>query len=141
MTSVTTDAYDRNRQRDLAWVEAFAGLSRVAATLSVRLRAVHEVDQSAAAAAAVPSPTNERARPAQRPATARLPRGGFGPRQQSVLALGGLDAEMGLAAAEVANAIGSTASNTHKLLVGLEGLGALERVPDERPVHWRRSQA
>jgi len=57
-----------------------------------------------------------------------------------VLALGGLDGELGLAAGDVANAIGLTPPNAHKLLTGLEGLGALERVPVERPLRWRRGR-
>jgi DNA-binding IclR family transcriptional regulator len=58
-----------------------------------------------------------------------------------VLSLGGLDAELGLSAGEVAAAIGLSAPNSHKLLAGLEALDALERVPDERPIRWRRDQA
>lgn len=130
---MTSEPSDRDRQRDLAWAEAFAGLSRVAATLSVRLRAVHEPGAPAAAEQPAVRAGDGQVRP-------RLPRGGFGFRQQAVLALGGLDGELGLAAADVANAIGLTSPNAHKLLAGLEGLGALERVPDERPLRWRRGR-
>lgn len=76
---MTSEPEDRARQRDLAWAEAFAGLSRVAATLSVRLRAVHEPDAPAAAGA--PSLDEQpAARAGDDAGRSRLSRGGFGPR-------------------------------------------------------------
>lgn len=134
-TSVTSNSPETARRRDLAWAEALAGLSRVAVTLSVRLRQIHELEQGEAPE----PPTAEPNRPSGGGGQARPPRGGFGPRQQAVLVLRGLDKTLGLAATEVANAIGVTAPNAHKLLTGLERLGALERVANERPARWRRA--
>ena len=119
--------------------EALSGLARVAVTLSGRLRDLHSSEDDSPAA-----PPGRRA--ASTPAasvTTRAtptPRGGFGPRQQAVLALRGLDNDVGLAASEVATAVGLSASNSTTLLNSLVKLEALERVPDERPIRWRRAR-
>jgi hypothetical protein len=120
------------KARDLAWAEAFAGLARVSSTLATRLRQIHE-----------DAPTEEvEVPPESSPAPAkqtRLPRGGFGPRQQQVLALTGLDTAEGVSVADVSAAFGWKRSNTHNLMTRLEELGALQRMPDERPTRWQRA--
>ena len=127
---------ERARGRDLAWAEALTGLARVAVTLSGRLREPHSADRPAVPdGAAVGAPP---AAPTAAVSSGRL-RGGFGPRQQAVLGLRGLDSELGLASSEVARAVGLSASNSTTLLNGLTKLEALERVPGERPTRWRRA--
>lgn len=137
ITVIQGGTVTEQRARDLAWAEALVGLARVAATLSTRLRAIHAdtagdglgEDREGGRATEVTA------------AVSRVPRGGLGPRQEAVLALGGLDAEPGMTTGEIATAVGSARTNTHKLLVRLEDLGALERMPDERPARWRRAVA
>ena len=94
--------------------EALAGLGRVVVTLSGRLRDLHR--EPAAELPEGEAPTADTAEAARQAAT---PRGGFGPRQQAVLALRGLDSELGLAASDVATAVGLSASNSTTLLNGL----------------------
>lgn len=65
----------------------------------------------------------------------------LGARQAAVLSLSGLDAELGLAARDVADALGLAPPNATNLLKRLEGHGKLTRVPDERPARWRRPDA
>lgn len=71
---------------------------------------------------------------------ADVPRGGLGPRQLAVLALGGFDSPAGLSAADVETATGLQRPNVHKLLQRPTELGHLEQVPDERPARWRRAR-
>ena len=125
------------RARDLAWAEAFAGLARVSATLSTRLRQIHAESTDAAGSSGEEPSALERPRPA--PGRARQPKGGFGPRQQTLLALGGLDLPEGLSAPEVAASLGWARSNAHGVMTRLEELGALHRLPDERPARWTRA--
>lgn len=115
--------------------EALAGLGRVAVTLSGRLRELHSEPPAALTDGDASAPAATEG--AKQAAT---PRGGFGPRQQAVLALRGLDSDLGLAASDVATAVGLSASNSTTLLNGLAKLEALERVPDERPIRWRRAR-
>lgn len=61
----------------------------------------------------------------------------LGARQAAVLALPGLDADLGLSAREVADALGYAAPNATNLLKRLEAQGRLNRLPDERPARWR----
>ena len=63
---------------------------------------------------------------------------GLGPRQLTVLALGGFDIPTGLSAGDVETAIGLQRPNVHKMLQRLTELGHLVQVPDERPARWRR---
>lgn len=113
--------------RDLAFADAPLGLSRVAATLSTRLRAVHADE---------PGPPLD---PVEVPAAA-LPVVGprLGPRQLRVLEVGGLEGELGLAAADVAAAAGLTAPNASAVLKRLAELGLLVDLPGQRPARWRR---
>lgn len=122
------EAVELTRARDLAWADAFAGLSRVAAALSARLREIHDDGAAQPTAPAAP------ARPRRRTA------GPLGPRQQSVLALRGLDGVHGLSAGEVAKALDLRPQNAQTVLRGLEKTGVLEPVPDEAPRRWRRAR-
>lgn len=125
------------KARDLAWAEAFAGLARVAGTLSTRLRQIHETDgdgDGGQVDVTTEAPSRSSA------ARVRLPKGGFGPRQQEVLGLRGLDTAHGLSAPDVATSLGYSRPNAQNLLKRLEELGVLQRVPDERPARWRRAQ-
>lgn len=125
------------RARDLAWAEALAGLSRVAATLSTRLHEMHRAGAPTEGTAAGPTAAVAAVAPVR---SGRIPRGGFGPRQREVLALGGLESVHGLSAGEVGRALDIRQQNAHSTLAGLEKLGQLERVPDERPARWRRAR-
>jgi hypothetical protein len=125
---------DAQRARDLAWAEALSGLGRVALTLSSRLRSMHDAPTTSADSTVAAPPDN-----LNQPGTPPLSRSGLGQRQESVLALGGLDTESGMATTEVANAVGYARTNTHRLLGRLAEHGLLEQVPDERPVRWRRA--
>lgn len=138
LQGVTPEA-ELARGQDLAWAEALTGLARVAVTLSARLRELHSSEDAPAAPAGGTTPQAS-PKPAAGLAAA-APRGGFGPRQEAVLALSGLDSALGLAASEVATAVGLSASNSTTLLNGLAKLEALERVPAERPIRWRRARA
>ena len=62
---------------------------------------------------------------------------GLGPRQLTVLALGGFDSPAGLSAGAVETATGLQRPNVHKMLQRLTELGHLLQVPDERPARWR----
>ena len=111
--------------------DALVSIGRALTLLGTRLSAVHDEDTGSEAAAAV-EPTVS---------GANLPRGGLGPRQLAVLALGGgLETPAGLAAIDVETATGLKRPNVHKLLRRLTELGHLEQVPDERPARWRRPQ-
>jgi hypothetical protein len=131
MGNVGIERSDVARDRDLAWAEAFAGLARVASTLSTRLRQIHETPELA-------PPSPGRALSTRSPADDRGPRGGLGPRQLAVLSMLALDSELGVSASDVVKAQGWTAPNSNTVLNSLEKVGALERVPDERPIRWRR---
>lgn len=63
------------------------------------------------------------------------------PRQLAVLALGGLDTELGLAVPDVMKALNYRRPNAHTVLDRLTDLGYLERIPDEQPTRWRKPQA
>lgn len=125
---MTTEA-GRDRARDLAFAEALLGLSRVAATLSTRLRAVHaderELGHQAADSAETP--------PALPTVGPRL-----GPRQLRVLEVEGLESELGLSAADVADAAALMAPNATVALKRLAELGYLVQVDGQRPARWRR---
>lgn len=110
--------------------DALVSVGRALTLLGTRLAAVHDED------------TGEESPLAVDPAAlgAELPRGGLGPRQLAVLALGGLDTPVGLAAVDVETATGLQRPNVHKLLQRLTELGHLEQVPEERPTRWRRPQ-
>jgi hypothetical protein len=69
---------------------------------------------------------------------AAVPRGGLGPRQLAVLALGGLDAATGLSVGDVVTATGFRRPNVYPLMERLTELGYLEPVPDEQPARWRK---
>jgi hypothetical protein len=73
----------------------------------------------------------------QRPVL-KFPRGGLGPRQLTVLGLGGFDSLAALFAGDVETATGLQRPNVHKMLQRLTELGHLVQVPDERPARWRR---
>lgn len=111
--------------------DALVSIGRALTLLGTRLAAVHDDDSGEAVRP-----------PAAEPAAlgAELPRGGLGPRQLSVLGLGGLNTLTGLAVADVETATGLQRPNVHKLLQRLTELGHLEQVPDERPARWRRPQ-
>jgi hypothetical protein len=121
----------RDRARDLAFAEALLGLSRVAATLSTRLRAVHADEPFANGRADAGVETTRPVLPVVGP---RL-----GPRQLRVLEIAGLDSELGLAAADVATEAGLTAPNATVALKRLAELGYLVQVADQRPARWRRT--
>jgi CRP-like cAMP-binding protein len=119
------------RARDIALAEALDEGARVLMRLSGRLRALHAAESDPAHALAAPSA-----------AAVRLPRAqGLGQRQLAVLGLGGLGDPRGLAAADVAKALGYTPANATNLLKRLEDREHLERVAGERPIRWRRRGA
>ena len=109
--------------------DALVSIGRALTLLGTRLSAVYDDDTGEDAVAVV-----DRAA-----LGAEVPRGGLGPRQLAVLALGGLDTLAGLAVADVETATGLQRPNVHKLLQRLTELGYLEQVPDERPARWRRT--
>ena len=117
------------RERDAAFADALEEGARVLMRLSARLRTLHMGEQAADRAAAPPGPAPVDIRRAQP----------LGERQMAVLGLGGLGGELGLAASEVAQALGYTPSNATNILKRLEELDYLVRVRDERPVRWRRT--
>jgi hypothetical protein len=108
--------------------DALVSIGRALTLLGTRLAAVHDEDGGEDAPAEVEVAT----------LGADLPRGGLGPRQLAVLALGGFDTPTGLSVADVETATGLQRPNVHKLLQRLTELGHLEQVPDERPARWRR---
>jgi hypothetical protein len=120
----------RERAKELAVADAMVSIGRALTLLGTRLAAVHDDDASDGERAAV------------QPAAlgAELPKGGLGPRQLAVLALGGLDTPMGMSVPEVQTATGLERPNLHKMLRRLTELGQLEQVPDERPARWRKPQ-
>lgn len=69
-----------------------------------------------------------------------VPRGGLGPRQLAVLALGGLNTRLGMSAGDVVTATGYKRPNVYPLLERLAELGYLEQVPNEQPTRWRKPQ-
>jgi MarR family protein len=118
----------RERAKELAMADALVSIGRALTLFGTRLSALHDENRGDEDAL-----TAERALP-----SVELPRGGLGPRQLAVLALGGLDTPMGLAVADVETATGLQRPNVHKLLQRLTELGHLEQVPEERPARWRR---
>ena len=60
-----------------------------------------------------------------------------GKRQRQVLELAGLKAEPGMAAVEVAQALGISRANVYQLLNGLVDGGWLMEVPGEEPTRWQ----
>lgn len=70
-----------------------------------------------------------------------IPRGGLGPRQLAVLALGGLKTSTGMSAGHVVTATGYKRPNVYPLLERLTELGYLEIIPEEQPTRWRKPQA
>ncbi|MCZ2849024.1 MarR family transcriptional regulator [Modestobacter sp. VKM Ac-2978] len=117
-----------DRARELAFADALVSIGRALTLLGARLADLHAEDTGDRAAA-----TFE-----QSMVRADAPRGGLGPRQLEVLALGGFDSPVGLSAADVETATGLQRPNVHKLLQRLTELGHLEQLPDERPARWRR---
>lgn len=83
-------------------------------------------------------PATPNTAPAPVTPTGAVPRNGMGPRQLAVLALGGLDTELGLAVSDVMKALNYRRPNAHTVLDRLTDLGYLERVPDEQPTRWRK---
>lgn len=124
---------DPAREREQAWAEAFITIGRALTTLGLRLRDPHTGD-------AAPPPGKSAPLPVEVASAGAVPKGGLGPRQHAVLALGGLDSEQGLSAGEVATAVGINQANAQNVLKRLEGLGYLEAVADERPARWRRAE-
>src|SRR4051794_16335352 len=126
---------EQARERDAAVADALDEAARVLVRLAARLRAVHDGPRAADRAAAPPPAVSAPEKPDRR--RRRQP---LGERQQAVLALGGLGTETGLAAGDVAQALGYTAPNATNILKRLEELSYLSRVPGERPLRWRRRE-
>jgi hypothetical protein len=108
-------------------VDAFDEAAGVLMRLAARLRDAHGADgevvaDSRTGADSAGPVTRQRA---------------LGARQAAVLELPGLEAELGLAAREVADALGYAAPNATNLLKRLEDQNRLHRVPAERPARWR----
>lgn len=120
----------RDRARELAVADALVSIGRALTLLGTRLSGIHDEDTGDAAVATIEQSTTG----------ADVPRGGLGPRQLTVLALGGFDSEEGLSAGDVGTATGLQRPNVHKMLQRLTELGHLEVVPHERPARWRRPQ-
>lgn len=126
-------AASRARARDLAVADALVAVGRALTLLGSRLHDVHadpepeQLDEDEASEAAASG--------------AAIPRGGLGPRQLAVLALGGLNSPTGLSAGDVVTATGYKRPNVYPLLERLAELGYLEVVPDEQPTRWRKPQA
>jgi CRP-like cAMP-binding protein len=121
----------REKARELALADALVSIGRALTLLGTRLSGIHDEDTGDEAAATIEQST----------IGADVPRGGLGPRQLAVLALGGFDNPVGLSAADVETATGLRRPNVHKLLQRLTELGHLVQVPDERPTRWRRPTA
>ena len=120
----------RDRARDLAVADALVSIGRALTLLGSRLHDVH-----ADHAESLDSDEPEAA-----VSDAAVPRGGLGPRQLAVLALGGLNTPTGLSAGDVVTATGYKRPNVYPLLERLTELGYLEPVPDEQPARWRKPQ-
>lgn len=122
----------RERARDLAVADALVAVGRALTLLGSRLHDVH----------AEPEPESpEGKEPSEETASnAVIPRGGLGPRQLAVLALGGLMTGAGMSAGDVVTATGYRRPNVYPLLERLTELGYLEVVPDEQPSRWRKPQ-
>jgi hypothetical protein len=119
----------RDRARELAVADALVSIGRALTLLGSRLSDIHDEDTRDAAVATIEQSTTG----------ADVPRGGLGPRQLTVLALGGFDSPAGLSSGDVETATGLQRPNVHKMLQRLTELGHLEQLPDERPARWRRS--
>jgi hypothetical protein len=117
--------------------DAVITIGRALTLLGTRLRDVHDLGDAApprptAGAPQAPAP------PDTPPAVVR--RGGLGPRQLAVLALGGLDTPVGLAASDVMKALNYRRPNAHTVLDRLTELGCVELVSDQRPARSRKPQ-
>lgn len=123
-------AAGRDRARELAVADALVSIGRALTLLGTRLSDIHDPDTGDEALATIEQSTTG----------AEVPRGGLGPRQLTVLALGGFDSPAGLSAGDVETATGLQRPNVHKLLQRLTELGHLVQLPDERPARWRRPQ-
>jgi len=121
----------RARARELAVADALVSIGRALTLLGTRLSDIHDEDTGEGAVASIEQAT----------VGADVPRGGLGPRQLAVLALGGFDSTVGLSAGDVETATGLQRPNVHKLLQRLTELGHLVQVPDGRPTRWRRPMA
>lgn len=117
--------------RDAAIADALDEAARGLLRLATRLRAPEAAPAGADRAAAPPGLPAVPSRRAGR---------GLGDRQMAVLGLGGLDTTAGLAASEVASALGYTPPNATNILKRLADLGYLEPVRGERPARWRRQR-
>jgi hypothetical protein len=118
----------RDRARELAVGDALVSIGRALTLLGTRLSDIHDEEAGDEAVATIEQSTTR----------VDVPRGGLGPRQLTVLALGGFDSPLGLSAGDVQTATGLQRPNVHKLLQRLTELGHLEQVPEERPTRWRR---
>jgi hypothetical protein len=121
----------RDRARDLAVADALVSIGRALTLLGSRLHDVHADHADALL---------DGDEPEGAVSDAAVPRGGLGPRQLAVLALGGLNTPNGLAAGDVVTATGYKRPNVYPLLERLTELGYLEAVPDEQPARWRKPQ-
>jgi hypothetical protein len=118
----------RDRARRLAVADALVAIGGALTLLGTRLSDIHPEDTGDEAVASIE----------QSATGVDVPRGGLGPRQLAVLALGGFDSPVGLSAGDVGTATGLQRPNVHKMLQRLTELGHLMQVPDERPARWRR---
>jgi len=115
------------------WADALFSVGRALPQLGSRLHDVHADPE--------PEPSDEDQSSGAAASGAAIPRGGLGPRQLAVLALGGLSSPTGLPAGDVVTATGHKRPNVYPLLERLADLGYLEVVPDEQPIRWRKPQA
>jgi hypothetical protein len=81
----------RDRARELAVADALVSIGRALTLLGSRLSDIHDEDTRDAAVATIEQSTTG----------ADVPRGGLGPRQLTVLALGGFDSPAGLSSGDV----------------------------------------
>lgn len=123
------------RARDLALADALVTIGRALTRLGTRLNDAYAVPEAAPERPPAPEP------PDGATEGAAVPRGGLGPRQLAVLALGGLGTSQGLAVSDVMRALNYRRPNAHTVLGRLTELGYLEQVPDERPTRWRKPPA
>src|SRR5688572_12588749 len=93
-----------DRERDMAFADALDEGARVLMRLSARLRALHAASRSAPSASPAQAPSQATAETVGRAQP-------LGQRQLAVLGLGGLGEPIGLAASEVAKALGYSPSN------------------------------
>lgn len=121
----------RTRARDLAVADALVSIGQALTLLGSRLADVHAQREDADASAPEEQPSA---------AGAAVPRGGLGPRQVAVLALGGLGTALGMSAGDVVTATGYKRPNVYPLLERLTELGYLEVVPEEQPTRWRKPE-